>query len=118
MNINKNIHVIINTLQNVFHLNVNEVESVCRIQNRDTLVNTGKMSARTSSRLFDFWILLLDWQHAGLEISRCELHKPVISGLSIIDLLNQDNINKETILFAGSRLCLIRQDVIGAPLCY
>lgn len=97
----------------VFSLTKVELADVCKIQSRKTLYNwiNEEASPRKSAmkRIFDLLIVAKAWQQSGFHCSRQQLYQPILDGRSIFDLLNQAEINKEVILFAGSRLNLMSQ---------
>lgn len=94
-----------------FYLTKEELAQACNIQSRKTLYNwiNGDAKPRKSAmaRVFDLLIAARAWQDSGFTTNRDQLHVPVLGGKSVFDLLNQPEIDKERILFAGSRLTML-----------
>ena len=63
-------------------------------------------SPKQQQRLFHVDLLVGDWVDAGLPQERNELTRPIIDGKSVIDLLCEDRLDRNLVLFAGSRLRL------------
>ena len=94
-----------------FGLTKDELAQACKIQSRKTLYNwiNGEAKPRKSamSRVFDLLIIARAWHSSGFVTDREQLDKPVLGDQSVFDLLRQPEIDKECILFAGSRLNLM-----------
>ena len=94
-----------------FGLTKEELAQVCKVQSRKTLYNwiNGEATPRKSamSRVFDLLVTARAWRSSGFSADKEQLHEPVFEGQSVLDLLSQPEINKERILFAGSRLNLM-----------
>lgn len=93
-----------------FGLTKEELAKVCQVQSRKTLYNwiDGKATPRKSamSRIFDLLIISQAWMQAGFSSDKVSLHSPILDGVSIFELLSLDVLDKELIIFAGSRLNL------------
>jgi len=93
-----------------FGLTKEELTQVCNIQSRKTLYNwiNGEVNPRKSAmnRIFRLLTTARAWKHAGLSNSAEFLHKPILDGKSVLNLLTEPEIDKESILFAGSRLSI------------
>jgi transcriptional regulator with XRE-family HTH domain len=93
---------------NAFGLTKEELAQVCHVQSRKTLYNwiDGKASPRKSAmrRIFDLLTVAQAWRHAGFSNDRVQLRQAVLNGQNLLDILTQDKVNKELILFVGSRL--------------
>jgi len=93
-----------------FGLTKDELAQVCQVQSRKTLYNwiNGDTRPRklTMNRVFDLLITARAWLGSGFAADREQLREPVLGNQSLFDLLNQLEIDKERILFAGSRLNL------------
>jgi hypothetical protein len=104
----------INEISSAFGLTKEALAQVCQVETRKTLYNwiNGETTPRkqTMSRIFDLLITARAWTQAGLTIGQAELEQPVLDNQSVLDLLSQPEIDKERILFAGSRLDLARND--------
>jgi len=99
-------------LKTVFHLKDDELKLVMELQVDKNSENYWK---NRSLRHFHLSMLCADWKYNGLKIKRNQLKKPVLNGKSIFDMLNEELINKNQILFAGSRLnfdCITSDNLI------
>jgi hypothetical protein len=93
-----------------FGMTKDELTQVCKIQSRKTLYNwiNGETTPRKSamSRIFDLLLISKAWRNSGFPTGQNYLHEAVVGNQSVFDLLQQPEIDKERILFAGSRLNL------------
>lgn len=93
-----------------FGLTKEELAQVCHVQSRKTLYNwingDAKPRRAAMTRIFDLLVTARAWLDSGYVVDRAQLHEPVLDGHSVFDFLNQQNIDKERILFAGSRLTI------------
>ncbi len=100
----------INDICATFSLTKTELSQVCKIQSRKTLYNwidgTSKPRKSTMSRIFDLSIIAQAWKQSGFTNKSELLNTPILDGLSVLDLLTEEKIDKERILFTGSRLNL------------
>jgi len=98
----------VNVICDAFGLTKDELTKICHIQSRKTLYNwiDGKTNPRKSamSRVFDLLTIAQAWQHAGFSGDRALLCETVLDGQNLFDILNQEKIDKELVLFIGSRL--------------
>ena len=98
----------VNEICLVFGLTKEELAQVCNIQSRKTLYNwiNGEAKPRKSamSRIFDLLVISRAWTSSGFTADREQLHEPALGNQSVFDLLNKPDIDKDRILFAGSRL--------------
>ena len=101
----------VNEICMAFGLTKEELAQVCKVQSRKTLYNwiNGETKPRKSamSRIFDLLVTARAWRSSGFAADKEKLHEPVLGDQSVLDLLNQPEIDKERILFAGSRLNLL-----------
>ena len=101
----------VNEICLAFGLTKEELAQVCHVQSRKTLYNwiNGEAKPRKSamSRIFDLLITARAWQSSGFTADKEQLHEPVHGKLSVFNLLNQPEIDKKRILFAGSRLNML-----------
>lgn len=99
---------IIKNLEKTFNLTITQLVKVCGVKTRASLYNwlDGKSKPRslTVKRLFDLSVLETDWRQSGLVMNRADLEMPIINGVSVFDLLCEDPLDKNKILFAGSRI--------------
>ena len=111
----------VNEICTAFGLTKEELAQVCHIQSRKTLYNwiNGEAIPRksTMSRIFDLLTAAQAWKHAGLSGDRDLLRQAVLDGKNLFNILNQPEIDKELILFVGSRLNLMSpaKGVISKP---
>lgn len=105
------LEIAVNEICYAFGLTKEELAQVCKVQSRKTLYNwiNGEVKPRKSAmiRVFDLLIAARAWRSSGFVADREQLHEPVLEGQSVFDLLSQTEIDKERILFVGSRLNLI-----------
>ena len=91
-----------------FGLTKDELKQICKVQSRKTLYNwiDGKSTPRRENmkRIFDILITARAWLDSGFAGNTAWLHQPVIDEKSVFDLLNENEVNKELIIFAGTRL--------------
>ncbi|MDE0488214.1 MAG: helix-turn-helix transcriptional regulator [Gammaproteobacteria bacterium] len=101
----------VNEICSAFGLTMEELAQVCHIQSRKTLYNwiKGEASPRKSTmrRMFDLLTVAQAWKHAGFSGDKALLHQPVIGDENLFDILNRQKIDKELVLFVGSRLNLL-----------
>ncbi len=100
----------VQTIGSVFCLTKDELAQVCHVQSRKTLYNwiDGKANPRKTAmyRIFDLYTIAQAWKQAGFISDKVALHRPILDQLSLFDLLVRDSLDKELVLFAGSRLTL------------
>lgn len=98
----------VNDICTAFGLTKEELTQVCHIKSRKTLYNwiNGEANPRKSTmkRIFDLLTTAQAWRHAGFSSDRDQIHQAVLNGQNLIDILYQEEIDKELILFVGSRL--------------
>ena len=91
-----------------FGLSKAEFADLCHIQSRKSLYNwiKGESNPRkaTMRRIFDLLSASRAWQHAGFSNNRQHLSQAALDGQSLFDILNQEKIDTDLILFVGSRL--------------
>ena len=101
----------VNEICSAFGLTKEELAQVCMIHSRKTLYNwiNGETVPRTSTmnRIYDLLLAARDWVGSGLSINREQLHTPVLNDQCVFDLLNAQQIDRERILFAGSRVNML-----------
>ncbi len=101
----------VNEICLAFGLTKDEVAQVCNVQSRKTLYNwiNGEAKPRKSamSRIFDLLVISRAWTSSGFTADRERLNEPVLGNQSVFDLLNKLDIDKDRILFAGSRLNML-----------
>jgi hypothetical protein len=102
------LEISLNEICNAFGLNREELATICHVNSRKTLYNwiDGKTTPRKPAmkRVFDLLSAADSWKHAGFSGDRDQLQQPVLDGQSLFDILNQEKIDSELILFVGARL--------------
>lgn len=100
-------------ISSAFSLTKEELATVLQIQSKKTLYNwiNGGATPRKSSiqRIFKLITIVKTWNHSNIKLKKEQLHKPIIDGLSIYDMLSAKTLDSELILFSGSRLSLQTQ---------
>lgn len=96
-------------IESAFCITREELADVCRTT-RKTVYNwlnqDSEPQAKNRQRLFELDVLAEDWLDAGYTQERDQLHKPLIDGKSVMDLLTDERLDRELVLFAGSRLAI------------
>lgn len=99
---------VVKEIMSTFDLTKEEQSSVFKVSSRKTLYNwiDGITTPRKTAmnRIFELLIIARDWKSSGLIASPESLRKPVVKKKSVLGLLSEDTLNREQILFAGSRL--------------
>jgi len=96
-------------IKNTFSLSNDELAKIIGVS-RKTLHNwkTGNIrSSEKRKRIFDLFLLATNWSNAGFSRNRHDLEKKILNGKSILDLLVEEDLNAEKMLFAGSRIDLL-----------
>lgn len=97
----------IETIKSVFSMTENEIAEKINVS-RKTLFNWKKKESAPNKakaqRIFDLYMLAKDWKNFGFTTDKFDLESPVIANQSVKDLLNEDKLDSEKILFAGNRL--------------
>jgi hypothetical protein len=100
----------IEEVSDVFGLTKDELSQVCKVQSRKSLYNwmNGDSKPRKSAmqRVFNLLILAKAVKSSGFSSVGASVHEPIDGDKSIFDLLNEDNLDQERIIFAASRLQL------------
>lgn len=100
----------VDTILTAFNLTKEELASVCRVQSRKTLYNwidgTSVPRKAAMQRIFDLFDIAQAWRQSGYPGDAEAVHNPVLAGKSVFDLLREEALDKERILFAGTRLAL------------
>lgn len=99
----------LNVIEHTFGLTKTELAQVLKTTRKtiyNWLAETSTPQKRNLNRIFDLVIVANDWADAGFEVDRVTLHRQVIDGSSVFGLLRDETIDRERILFAGSRLSL------------
>ncbi len=97
------------SIKNTFSLSNDELAKIIGVS-RKTLHNwkTGNIrSSEKRKRIFDLFLLATNWSNAGFSKNKHDLEKKMLNDKSIMDLLVEEDLNAEQILFAGSRIDLL-----------
>lgn len=93
-----------------FQLTKEELAHVLGVQSRKTLYNwiNGSATPRksTQDRLYELVSVASAWEHLGISVGRAQLHESIVDGESVIGLLEKPVVERDLILFAGSRLSM------------
>jgi len=65
---------------------------------------------QNQQRIFRLREAALNWQREAYPHPKNHLHEPIVSGKTLLDLLNEDPVDVQRILFAGQRLKLAELD--------
>lgn len=110
-----NLTTVVDEICSSFDLSKDELARVCKVKSRRTLYNwiSGKVAPRKKamSRLFDLLMLSKRVQSSGLKLGKELIHQKVIDGASVFDMLSDEFINEDLIIFSLSRLSLNHQSV-------
>ena len=97
----------IELIKTVFSMTESEIAQSIGVS-RKTLFNWKKRESapnkEKAQNIFDLYLLAKNWKDAGFTIDSFELQLPVFGDQSIKDLLKEDRLDSEKILFAGNRL--------------
>ncbi len=97
----------LDVITEAFSLTKEELAKVCQVTKK-TIYNwtnqTSETNPKAMGRVFDLLSIAKDWKHSALPSNKQLLRMPVYENLSIVDLLGQEDLQKEVILFSGSRL--------------
>jgi len=109
LNVSDSLERLLKRIQAAFGINKDELAKVCNAT-RKTIYNwlDGKSEPQEKNRerLFVLDVLADDWTGAGYTTDRIRLKQAIVDGRSIFDLLCDDPIDSELVLFAGSRSAL------------
>lgn len=99
----------IHEIRSTFGLTKSSVADICQVT-RKTLYNwiDGKSTPKkeTMNRIYDLTMASRALTSSGIALSEEQLYTPVVDGKSIFNLLEEKEIDKDLISFAGSRLSL------------
>jgi hypothetical protein len=101
---------VVNDICTGFGITKEELAQICNIQSRKTLynwMNGAKPRKAAMDKIYDLLVTVRAWTSSGFSVDHEQLFRPVVGGKSVFDLLSQPDIDKDLILFAGSRLSLL-----------
>jgi DNA-binding transcriptional regulator YiaG len=99
---------LIEKIQGTFNLSVEETDTICGVT-RKTLYNWKDGDSPRKSkfkRLIDVAFIADYWKSSSLSSDRALLEQPFYKNRSIMELLADKHLDKDTILFVGSRMQL------------
>lgn len=100
----------LNEVGDAFGLNRTELAAVCGASSRKTLYNwiSGKTEPHRKNyvRVYDLLVIARDWVNLGYNVSNSDLRQPIVRAQSVLDILCHESLDRDLILFAGSRLAL------------
>lgn len=111
----------VNEICKIFDITKEELAQACNIQSRKTLYNwiNGETTPRKSAmnKMFDLLLTARAWSSSGFVVDRTQLFQPVVNNESIFDMLKNESIDKELVMFAGARLHLasMNSDLLADP---
>lgn len=99
----------LNEVAGVFSLTKDQLAD-CLLVSRKTIYNwidgTASPQHANLSRLYELKLLCKDWKYRKLSINKQQLSEPIVNSKSMLELLKSEKLDKDQILFAGSRLGL------------
>ena len=102
---------VLDKIQSAFGLGITDLAGVA-CTTRKTIYNwlegTAEPQKKNLERLFQLSVLAGDWADAGYTKERAEIRQPVVDGHSVLDLLSEESLDAELVLFAGSRLSMTK----------
>jgi hypothetical protein len=103
---------ILNQLTQTFNLTQEDLSNICGSARKsiNNWLNGDLPNKTKNKRLLELYLIKKEWVGSGFSSSRNLLDLKVLGEMSVLELLSQDDLDKEKILFAGSRLTLGRPD--------
>jgi hypothetical protein len=111
---------VIENVCDVFALSKGSLAELCDVT-RKTVYNwidkPDTLRSHSARRLFELNVAAIDWKQSGFKLDKVQLKAPVLGRESILSILNESPLNKERLLFAGSRLNILSltSDKISDP---
>lgn len=106
------LNLALDKIRTVFSLNYDELGQVL-LKTRKTIYNwlEGSISPHKGnlSRLFYLLTVAEDWEKAGFKVTSKSLHTPILGNQSVFSMLIEPVIDRDKILFSGSRLSLLSE---------
>jgi predicted DNA-binding transcriptional regulator AlpA len=94
-------------IMRTFDLFPAELAQALKVKSRKTIYNwiNGEASPRKGAieRIFELLMIARAWEQLAMPSSKELLHIPILEEESLLDLISSDKLDKERILFAGSR---------------
>jgi hypothetical protein len=113
----RRLQIIVQQIRSVFELTMEEFGSACHTQSRKTPYNWVNGSSNPHKdalkRIYDLQLAALAWKDAGFFCDSQVLHVPALNGKSLFDLLRQDKVDVDSILFLGGRLNMLYEKQVS-----
>jgi hypothetical protein len=113
----RRLQIIVQLIRSVFELTMEEFGSTCHAQSRKTPYNWVNGSSNPHKdalkRIYDLQLAALAWKDAGFFCDSQILHAPALNGKSLFDLLKQDKVNIDKVLFLGGRLNMLYEKQVS-----
>lgn len=96
----------ISIIRDIFDIKNEELSETIGIS-RKTLHNWEKFGIKKEKdrqRVFELSVIAEDWKFNKLPTNKEALSKPIVGSLSVIDMLKDEKLDREKIIFAGRRL--------------
>lgn len=117
-NLEVTVSSVIQSVRDTFGFTQEDLASVC-CSSRKSVNNwlSGEKPNKTKiKRLMDLFLLRNEWTSSGLSTERGMLDLAVLDGNSVMDLLSMKQLDKDKVLFAGSRLSMNGSQSSGTEL--
>ena len=100
---------VLERIQRTFGLGITDAAKIV-CTTRKTVYNwldgSSEPQRNNLERLFQLDVLAGDWVDAGYTMERAAIRQPIVDGRSVLDLLTEEPLDPELLLFAGSRLSM------------
>ncbi len=99
---------IVQNVKDTFGFTQEDLASVCCSSRKsvNNWLNGEKPNKTKIKRLMDLFLVRNEWISSGLSTERGMLDLAVLDGHSVMDLLSMKQLDKDKVLFAGSRLSM------------
>ena len=99
---------IVQSVKDTFGFTQEDLASVCCSSRKsvNNWLNGEKPNKTKIKRLMDLFLLRNEWISSGLSTERNLLELAILDGASVMELLSMKQLDKDKVLFAGSRLSM------------
>ncbi len=107
------LRAVLNQIQVAFGLGVSDLSKVActtRMTVHNWIKGSSEPQPRNLDRLFELSVLASNWIAAGYTDDRAAIRQPVVDGMSIFELLTNEQLDTDLLLFAGSRLAMAKSN--------
>lgn len=98
----------LNFIKDTFNITDEELSTACRVSSRKTLSNwkeSGNIPRNNNrKRVFELFLLAQDWNEQNFPNNKDAITRPALNGQSLLDILQEESLDKQKALFAGRRL--------------